>query len=618
MKSPLALWALSFAPFFIGAIAAMAGQFEDLGVPVKKAGLMGTVVGPDKTGQKDIVYLNFMQNQGRLFLLSVDPDTGETHQYFSPQDSGGWATVLGPDKKVYIGTFGQGLILCFDPAKPEEGLKVIGRPSKTETYIWQLVVGKDNKLYGCTYGNAKLISYDPATGKLEDLGRMSETEMYARTIAAGADGKIYTSVGTVKNDLIMYDPATREHRSIIPPEWGAVGGVQVVQGADWSVYAYIDRPDAKGSMTRKLFRVAGEKLTPAETMRSPERRLRDGRVIADVSVQSEGGYFDATDPRTKRSKQVKFRYESSGIGIFVVGVGPEGCIYGSTAMPLEVFRYDSRANKSDHLGNMPGGEVYSMIEHEGKLYLCYYGGSIMNLYDPKNPKWNWGTGANCNPRSFGALGDGHLRPRAMIYGPDGMIYIGSHPPYGQLGGAMAVWDPKQNKVVENYRNLVKNQSIVSLAWEPQSGLIFGGSGNCGGGGTQPTEKEALFFAFDPRKKEKVFETPLAPGAQYYQAMCAAEGKVFVAVDTILHVFDPTQMKEIHNTPLPGTQVQISLGLHSDGLLYGLSTGGVYSVNPKTYELKLAAKSSVGIECGFALTDTGIYFGSGPHLWRYKW
>jgi len=46
-------------------------------------------------------------------------------------------------------------------------------------------------------------------------------------------------------------------------------------------------------------------------------------------------------------------------------------------MPLEVFRYDPAANRSEHLGNMPGGEVYSMLEWHNKLYLCYYGGAVM-------------------------------------------------------------------------------------------------------------------------------------------------------------------------------------------------------------------------------------------------
>jgi streptogramin lyase len=499
-------------------------------------------------------------------------------------------------------------------------VQVVGRPSKTESYVWQLVVGRDGKLYGCTYPSAKLVSYDPATGAMEDLGRMSPTEMYARTVAAGADGKVYVSIGTVKPDLVMYDPASGRHRSIIPPAWGPVGGVGVSQGAAGRVYAQVSVRDPKtGTMTARQFRVQDGELVEDNRPEYPVQRLRDGRTVSEVGVGSERGKFVLRDPKTGQGRTVAFEYKGEGIGIFVVGAGPEGCVYGSTAMPLEVFRFDPRKGKSEHLGNMPGGEVYSMIEHAGKLYLCYYGGSVMNLYDPRNPAWNWGSAPESNPRSFGPLGDGHLRPRAMIRGPGGLIYVGSHPPYGQLGGAMAVWDPGQNKAVENYRNLVKNQAITALAYEPESGLICGSSGNYGGGGARATEKEAKVFAFDPRKKEKVFETALAPGAQSYQAMCAARGRVFVAVGATLYVFDPGTRSVVRQLALPGSQVEISLGLHRDGRLYGLCSAGIYSVDPQSGEVKPVASSPpVGIHCGFALTDTGIYFASGPHLWRYVW
>lgn len=286
-------------------------------------------------------------------------------------------------------------------------------------------------------------------------------------------------------------------------------------------------------------------------------------------------------------------------------------------MPMEVFRYDPKANRTEHLGGMPGGEVYSMLEREGKLYLCYYGGAVMNLYDPAKPFWKFGPGADCNPVSFGGVGDGHLRPRAMIYGPDGMIYIGSEPPYGQLGGAMAVWDPRQNKTVENYRHLVTNQSIVSLTWEPRSGLIFGGSNTRGGGGTRPAEKEALFFAFDPRKKAKVFEAAVARGARGYPATFAADGKVFTTAGSSLFVFDPQTTRVVKTISLPGRQVEISLGRHVSGKLIGLTTGGVYALDPAKDELVLNAQAPVRVNCGFALTTDAVYFGSGATLWRYR-
>lgn len=285
-------------------------------------------------------------------------------------------------------------------------------------------------------------------------------------------------------------------------------------------------------------------------------------------------------------------------------------------MPLEVFRYDPSANHSDALGAMPGGEVYSMLEDRHKLYLCYYGGSVMNLYDPARPFWKFGSGADCNPISYGGVGDGHLRPRAMVRGPDDLIYIGSEPPYGQLGGALGVWDPRQNKTIENYRHLVTNQSIVSLAWEPKSGLIFGGSSTIGGGGARPSEKEAKFFAFDPKQKRKVFETALVPGATKYPATFATQGKVFTTAGDKLFEFDPQAMKVARTTTLPGGQLEISLGQHRNGKLIGLTGGSVYVLDPGTGEIIHTSKAPVKVNCGFALVDDAVYFGSKAELWRY--
>jgi hypothetical protein len=266
---------------------------------------------------------------------------------------------------------------------------------------------------------------------------------------------------------------------------------------------------------------------------------------------------------------------------------------------------------------MPGGEVYSMLEHERKLYLCYYGGAVMNLYDPAKPFWKFGSEADANPISFGGVGDGHLRPRAMIRGPNGLIYIGSEPPYGELGGAIGVWDPRLNRTIENYRHVVTNQSIVSLAWEPHSGLIFGGSGNYGGGGTRAVEKEARFFAFDPKKRAKVFETALLPGAHNYPATCAAGGRVFTTARDRLFVFDPVALRVIQTISLPGSQIDISLQALPGGRLAGLTTKSAYVYDPASGEIVHTASAPVPVRCGFALVNDAVYFGSNAELWRYN-
>ncbi len=583
------------------------GVFESLGAPVRVGGLMGCIIGPNGHGG-DALYFNFNQTGGRLFLVQVDPATGEAHQFNAPEGPGAWAFIAGPDERIYLGTWDGGLILRFDPRQPAKGIEVIGQPSQTESYLWQYDTGKDGKLYACTYPNAKLVSFDPKSGAMEDLGRMHPTEMYSRSVAVGPSGKVYVGIGTTKGDLVMYDPATGQHRSLLPPGLQGASGwttVSVSRRSDDNVYA---------EFGTNVMRLDDETVTRVSAAPAPKPlKLRDGRIVTSY----ERGRFTLQDPTTDKSVEHTFQYSANGDRIFVVGVGPSNCVYGSTAMPLEVFRHDPAAHRSERLGPMPGGEVYSLLPYQEKLYLCYYGGAIMNLYDPRKPFWKFGSEPNCNPITFGGIGDGHLRPRAMIYGPEGLIYIGSEPPYGQLGGALGVWDPKQNRTIRNYRNVVTNQSIVSLAWEPKSGLIFGGSGNYGGGGTKPVEKEARFFAFDPKKGEKVFETSLVPGAANYPATFATKGKVFTAVADKLFVIAPETFKVLKVIQLSGTQIEISLGEDASGQLTGLTTKGVYVADPEREEVVRTATAPVPINCGFALIDNWVYFGSGSDLWRYR-
>lgn len=604
-------WTLAqlFGALFIGFHGAAApGEFENLGIPVRAGGLMGCIVGPNGKGG-EALYFNFNQLSGKLFLVQVEPDTGEANQFNAPDGPGAWAQIVGPDGSIYLGTWDGALVLKFDPQKPELGIQVKGKPSRTEDYIWQYAVAPDGWIYGCTYPQAKLVRFRNSKDGIElnDLGRMHPTEMYARSVAVGPTGRVYVGIGTTVGDLVVYDPRDGSHKSILPPKMRGANGwttVGVSKRQDGNVYA---------EFGTNLMRLEEDRaVVVASAPAIPLLKLRDGRIIRSF----ERGRFVVEDPRTGLQQERRFKYAGAGDRIFVVGNGPNGCVYGSTAMPLEVFRFDPQLHLSEHLGAMPGGEVYSMLTEKSRLYLCYYGGSIMNLYDPERKYWRFGTDAEANPISFGGVGDGHLRPRAMVRGPDNRILIGSEPPYGQLGGAIAIWDPKQNRTVENYRHVVTNQSIVSLAWEPKTGLIFGGSGNYGGGGTQPVEKEAHFFAFDPVLKRTVFEEALVPGARNYPATFAADGKVFTTVKNEIFVVDAASRKVLQRGKLPGSQVDISLGRVGANLV-GLTSDGIYSVGIDDGSVRTLAKAPKPVNCGFALQDRWVYFGSGTELWRYK-
>jgi len=582
-------------------------NFENLGVPVKRAGFRGCIVAPDRTGKKDLLYFNFNQIGGRLFLVAVDPDTGETQQWNAPEGPGAWGFLYGPDGKIYLGTWDGGLILRFDPRNPEQGIKVLGRPSETETYIWMFAVGGDGKLYGGTYGNAKLVSYDPKTGEMKDLGRMHETQMYSRTVAAGRDGRIYIGIGTAEADIVVYDPFTGQHRSIAPPDLKAAAKSASTQvGSDGHAYALI---------ADRWFRCEDSKLVPVPRFPGPpDQRLRDGRILQEAG----DGYYVLRYPNGE-TRRVEFRYAGTGSQIFHVGNGPLGRVYGSSVMPLELFEYDPQTNALKDLGNPTpvNGEIYSTAVLDEKLYLCAYPGSWLSVYDPSKP-WNYGTSKDSNPRGIGYAGDGHLRPRAMIVGPGKRLFIGSHPPYGEHGGAMAVYDPISESFVENYRNIIPNQSIASLAHDETRQLVFGGSSTVGGGGTIPIEKEARLFAWDPVAKTKVIETVPIAGDTSIRAIVAVDGSIFAASSpsNSLYRYDPDDGRVEVLATLPDAVVDLSLG-HRLGMIFGLCGRWVFQVDPAAAKVRMLDQYWESISAGFALNETGIYFGSGVQLVRYR-
>src|SRR5881397_719773 len=99
------LWLLLSTALAAGLSASRAdaaGPFETLGVPVRKGGLMGCLVGPNGRGG-EALYFNFNQAAAPLFLVQVDPDTGRPRQFNAPQGPGAWAFIVGPDDRIYLG-----------------------------------------------------------------------------------------------------------------------------------------------------------------------------------------------------------------------------------------------------------------------------------------------------------------------------------------------------------------------------------------------------------------------------------------------------------------------------------------------------------------------------------
>jgi hypothetical protein len=177
-------------------------------------------------------------------------------------------------------------------------------------------------------------------------------------------------------------------------------------------------------------------------------------------------------------------------------------------------------------------------------------------------------------------------------------------------------------VVENYRHVVTNQGISALCFEPQTQRLFAGSSTEAGGGAVPVANQCVVFAWDTKTRHKAWEEAVVKGDQSVGALAAARGRIFGVglPSNTLFVLDGKTFRLLSKTNLPfGPFHESSLAYYEPHhRLYGLAGQSVFAVDPDTLALTEVARSPEPVSCGFAVTDTGIYFGSGTRLVRWRW
>jgi hypothetical protein len=583
------------------------GRFTGIGLCLAK--LIGP--GPEPGSQR--LYASHIYDGNPLDIVAVDPLTGKTEAFPSPvlAEEGAWGLALGADGQVYVGTLPAAHVLRLD--WQQRKLVDMGRPSETEQYIWELALGADKRLYGSTYPNAKLVRFDTATGKGEDLGRMDLRELYARHIAADDKGFVYIGIGMEKRHLVAYEIATGEHRDILPTEFGGVGCCIVERGDDGVVYGR--RDPAYSGTGDQSFRLEGWKATaipPDQVRRPAPLRLADGRTVTYA-----GRTISVTDPKTGQVETRKTDYRGKTHSYFRMALGPDGMLYATTAMPIHFVQADPDSTRWEELGQPGAGEFYSLLAWKDVLVgAAYCGDAPIMIYRPGKP-WAPDTKPTGNPWLIHYEGESRpWRPMAMIAGPGDKIYIGAIANYGELGGPLCVLDPATGKV-EQYTNLVKDQSVVALAALPD-GCIIGGTAVGGGAGSFSTQTEARLFLWDTAKHEKVFETVPVPGQGSIDALAVGkDGLVYGFAGKIFFLFDPKEQKVVDRAPHDlGVITFNAVFPGPEGTLYGLSAKGIFSIAPDTRRPSMLAAYPGGVGGGFAIRGRDIFFTSGPDIVSY--
>jgi hypothetical protein len=617
-------------------VAAMGG-YNFLGDTYGRGGIQASMVGPGQSASQQLFYLTYSYISGTLDLVTIDPNNGEYRAYPAPVsgEQAAWALTNGPDADVYLGTLPHAHLLKFTPQA--QTLLDVGqvpvdpRTGEAQSYLWQLTSSPYNKtVYGCTYPSADLMSYSPlaASPHITNLGSMDSTgkEQYARMCIADPQANspyIYLGLGSITSQIAIYNITT--HRITTRISGDTAGFGSIYRGSDGKVYGSIH----DGNTEKSYLLSNGHAITATTPARpAATNTLQDGGTITvdgnatRISYTNTLGAFQAT-------RTYPYTYAGNKLSIYRIGSGPDGKIYGGTALPYDLFSYDpQQAQAKMHMyGRVGDGQPYALQTYQGRLYIAAYAATPLAAFRPTEPFGK----ANPDPIPAATI-PSDLRPHAISGTPGNTLYVGATASYGKLTGPLLVWRVQGGESVQAYYP-VRDQSINALAVTTRacqgsntSYCLVGGTTIYGGTGIKPAATVAQIFTWDTSRPCMLhaFALPAESSNPTITALLnnPTNGYVYGITSgqrgNFLFIFDPASGRFI----LPGSLLPLSSGviynsltIHQ-GTLWGAALDGFFSINLGDVRQFVLHRSPVRLTAGFARQGNMLYAASNSGLWSY--
>jgi len=562
-----------------------------------------------------------------FFVLRVDPATGRCGKHLADverADEAVCACWSSRRKCLFAGSCYAGHLHRFDPrvGRLEDMGAINPKVEGAACFPCRMDEHPDGSLYIGSYGQCDLTRFNPDRGTFDNFGRMDPVDMYFYPLC-GADGSIAGLVKMTHPHIVVIDHKTGQHRAVGPvaDTDKREGFVELFKGTDGLLYVRSHEGN---------FRVKGMDLVPiAEPPVSmPAAPLADGSTFRFLDAPAfEYRQFEVTKVDGTR-RVFRLDWEGDGTNLWFCHTGPDGKVYGSSMLPEHLFMYDPASPKMVDHGqcSTSGGEAYSMANMDGRIYIASYPAARLSVFDPSRPI-RFGLDEGSNPRELGRVDDVAFRPRAMVAGPAGKVWVGSIPDYGMWGGTLAWYDPSANRF-GSHRHIIKDCCPYSMAWLPGIDRLLVGLAVEGGTGTKPRAQRAGFCLWDPYRDaaewtgdfglnvNTVFDViPVGEGMAYASVLENGDGKrptlFYLDVKKRSIVSSCVLEDPPHGWVPEGTQ---TFFLHR-GFIYGGTYRGVYRarIGTTAVEPYWQGQGVEGPPGGGALVGDSWYFPRGHRL-----
>jgi len=625
----------------------------EIGVPVRATSAVSLHAGWNAE-RKPCIYavMGTDSKVGHLFILQLDPVTGAVRQFDAADDTQEARPALWSERwgRLFLYASAKkrqsGRLLQFDPAVGRiEDLGVVC--DQQEGLPVSLAEAPNGDLYLGSYKACALTRYSPATGEFRQYGALDPTQHYLY-VHCGDDGTVAARAMMERPHVVAVDPDTGERRAVGPVANAdtQTGYVELYKGTDGLLYL---------SSHEGAFRITGLIAEPVEDPppAQPKLALPDGTTFRFLDDHASRRHLNRTvelaHPDGTR-RIIALEYEAAGSSIYIVRTGPDGKLYGSSILPLHFFSCNPDTGEMiDHGAcSTASGEIYSLDNLDGKLYFCAYTHGILGVYEPAAPysfggtvdpnhpdAWNPGTffpeppcrfrfTEHDNPRQLGRMDTAAFRPRDMVAGPAGKVWVASLPDYGMFSGTLSWYTPRTDTFGGGHRQIWPDCSPCALTFLPEHGLLAVGFTIYGG--TEPKPGISCGFAlWDVYRDALVWKGDLGlPLVGVMDLEYAGNGLVYAiahpcpneVLDARLLLLDLPNARIVDNVSLSaaaGWPTEVSFQ-RDERYVYGATREAVYRIALGTTQIEVLWRDPQdGPSDGGALRSGVYYFASGHRL-----
>lgn len=525
-----------------------------------------------------LAVFSFSSTAQANWLFLIDSRTLTAKRVSIPNnDFASHGAALGADGNLYIMPYGAGRAYRYRVAENRFDPLETGLP-KGE-YTWDALGATNGRIYFGTYPNAYLGEYDPATGRCYLVKQIAADTKYVTDFQEEPDGRIRFRAWGPAERWLTFDPQTRQTAPASAPSSKSLPLPDALPEKETGWVRVIETEGRRFALcapSGRLWEVRGKgNLALCGDPRSPAESWYLEAVPGGLVGISHYGSLFRYDLKTGRyaRKQLNNRAPAGNAIMFLETVTPR-CVIGANYSQQNLFRIDPQTGKiraAEQMIARVTGEPMCAVGLKGRAYLGIYVHALLAVYDPKRA---FRPGEN--PRELAELHTRYRQTRPREAVTDGeKVYLCSESDYNFLGGALAVIDPKTEQA-DIYHPLIPDQNLASLAYDPKTRLLWGGTDRWGQMRSHPpTQPSSLLYAFDLQTRRVVAQMTPWPGADVTTVLGVSATGVLVATNGAeVALIDTTRRALLWKGTLPfGIPGKLRRG--SDGHGYTLVQGTLY-------------------------------------------